>query len=131
MIKHIVFWKIKEDLDFDGVFEEMKIRVEAMNGEIPGLKHVELGRDFNSSEVAYDVALYSELESKEALKVYQDHPRWCDIFGTLLSITEQSVLILLHFALSALYDLILAFVTVLITTNRFCFFYISQYNVLV
>ena len=51
MIKHIVFWKIKEDLDFDGVFEEMKIRVDDMNGKIPGLVHVELGRDFNKSEL--------------------------------------------------------------------------------
>jgi Stress responsive A/B Barrel Domain len=73
MVKHIVCWNIKEDLDTEGVFEEMKIRVEAMNGEIPGLIKVELGRDFNSSEVAYDVVLYSELENKDALAVYQDH----------------------------------------------------------
>ena len=75
MIKHIVFWKVKEDLDLDGVCEEMKIRVEAMNGEIPGLVHVELGKDFNGSEVAYDIALYSEIESEAALKAYQDHPK--------------------------------------------------------
>jgi hypothetical protein len=74
MVKHIVFWNIKEDLDIEGVFEEMKLRVEAMNGEIPGLIKVELGRDFNGSDVAFDVALYSELENKEALSVYQDHP---------------------------------------------------------
>ena len=74
MIKHIVFWKIKEDLDFEGVFEEMKIRVEDMNGKIPGLLKVELGRDFNRSEPAFDVALYSELENSDALAVYQDHP---------------------------------------------------------
>ena len=74
MVKHIVFWNIKEDLDIEGVFEEMKLRVEAMNGEIPGLIKVELGRDFNGSDITFDVALYSELESKEALSVYQDHP---------------------------------------------------------
>jgi Stress responsive A/B Barrel Domain len=74
MVKHIVCWNIKDELDKEGVFEEMKIRVEAMNGEIPGLIKVELGRDFNGSEVAYDVLLYSELESKAALDVYQDHP---------------------------------------------------------
>jgi hypothetical protein len=74
MIKHIVFWKIKEDLDFDGVYEEMKIRIEDMNGKIPGLIKVELGRDFNRSAPAFDVTLYSELENKEALATYQDHP---------------------------------------------------------
>jgi hypothetical protein len=74
MVKHIVFWNIKEDLDIEGVYEEMKLRVEAMSGEIPGLIKVELGRDFNGSEVAYDVVLYSELTDEDALKVYQDHP---------------------------------------------------------
>jgi hypothetical protein len=74
MVKHIVFWNIKEDLDIEGVFEEMKLRVEAMNGEIPGLLKVELGRDFTGSDITFDVALYSELENKEALSVYQDHP---------------------------------------------------------
>lgn len=74
MVKHIVFWKIKEDLDIEGVYEEMKIRVEGMNGEIPGLLKAELGRDFNGSVSAFDVALYSELENKAALATYQDHP---------------------------------------------------------
>ena len=74
MVKHIVFWNIKEDLDIEGVFEEIKLRVEAMNGEIPGLIKAELGRDFNGSEVAYDIALYSELENKQALQTYQEHP---------------------------------------------------------
>ncbi len=74
MVKHIVFWKIKEDLDQEGVFEEMKIRVENMNGKIPGLINVELGQDFSSGDASFEVALYAELESKEALSVYQDHP---------------------------------------------------------
>ena len=74
MVKHIVFWNIKEDLDIEGVYEEMKVRVEAMNGEIPGLLKVELGRDFNKGEAAYEVALYSELVDRQALQTYQDHP---------------------------------------------------------
>ncbi len=74
MVKHIVFWNVKDDLDREGVFEELKIRVEAMNGEVPGLIHVELGRDFNRGDAAYDIAMYSELENRNALKVYADHP---------------------------------------------------------
>jgi hypothetical protein len=74
MVKHIVFWKIKEDLDQEGVYEEMKIRVEDMNGKIPGLVKVELGKDFSSGDASFEVALYSELESQEALSIYQEHP---------------------------------------------------------
>ena len=93
MVKHIVCWKIKEDLDTEGVFEEMKIRVEAMNGEIPGLIKVELGRDFNRSEVAFDVALYSELENKEALEVYQDHPMHLHVKEFIGAVTIERVVV--------------------------------------
>ncbi len=89
MVKHIVFWKIKEDLDLDGVYAEMKIRVEAMNGEIPGLLKVELGRDFSASEAAYDVALYAEIESREALPTYQDHPKHLHVKEFIGAVTCQ------------------------------------------
>jgi len=93
MVKHIVFWNIKEDLDVEGVFEEMKLRVEAMNGEIPGLLKVELARDFNGSDVAFDVALYSELENKEALSVYQDHPMHLHVKEFIGAVTSERVVV--------------------------------------
>ena len=97
MIKHIVFWNIKEDLDIEGVFEEMKLRVEAMNGlgpgEIPGLIKVELGRDFNGGDVAYDVALYSELKDKDALKVYQEHPMHLHVKEFIGAVTREPAVV--------------------------------------
>ena len=93
MVKHIVFWNIKEDLDIEGVFEEMKLRVEAMNGEIPGLIKVELGRDFNGSDIAFDVALYSELENKEALSVYQDHPMHIHVKEFIGAVTTERAVV--------------------------------------
>jgi hypothetical protein len=93
MVKHIVCWKIKEDLDINGVFEEMKFRVEAMNGEIPGLIKVELGRDFNGSDVAFDTALYSELENKEALEVYQDHPMHLHVKEFIGAVTSERMVV--------------------------------------
>ena len=93
MVKHIVFWNIKTDLDVDGVYEEIKIRVEAMNGEIPGLIKVELGRDFNNSEIAFDIALYSEIENKEALAVYQDHPMHLHVKEFIGAVTSDRAVI--------------------------------------
>ena len=93
MVKHIVFWNIKEDLDYEGVYEEIKIRVEAMNGEIPGLIKVELGRDFNGSDIAFDVALYSELENKEALSVYQDHPMHIHVKEFIGAVTTERAVV--------------------------------------
>ena len=89
MVKHIVFWKIKEYLDLQGVYEEIRVRVEAMNDEIPGLIKVELGRDFNNSAVAFDVALYAEIESKEALAVYQDHHMHLHVKGFIGAVTSE------------------------------------------
>ena len=93
MVKHIVCWNIKEDLDIEGVFEEMKLRVEAMNGEIPGLSKVELGRDFNGSDIAFDVALYAELEDEDALNVYQDHPAHLHVKEFIGAVTIERVVV--------------------------------------
>lgn len=93
MVKHLVFWKIKDDLDFDGVYEEMKIRVEALNGEIPGLIKVELGKDFNGSDVAFDLGLYSELESRAALEVYRDHPKHQFVKEFISAVTKDRAVV--------------------------------------
>ena len=93
MIKHIVFWTIKKDLDSEGVYEEMKIRVESMNGKIPGLLKVELGRDFSASNVSFDVALYSELEDSEALVLYQDHPVHLHVKEFIGAVTESRAVV--------------------------------------
>jgi hypothetical protein len=77
MIKHIVFWRLK-DRDNAKSREEnaraIKEKIEGLRGRIPGLLHIEAGIDFNQSETACDVVLYSEFESKAALDGYQVHP---------------------------------------------------------
>lgn len=93
MIKHIVCWKIKPDLDQEGVFEELKIRAEEMNGHIPGLMKVEVGKDFNRSEPAFDIALYAELESKEALNGYQEHPMHQLVREFITAVTNQRAVV--------------------------------------
>jgi len=70
MVKHIVMWKLKSAADA----AEIKTRLEALNGKIPGLIHLEAGIDFLESEQSADLVLYSELEDREALDAYQAHP---------------------------------------------------------
>ena len=70
MVKHIVMWKLRDKADA----AEIKARLEALQGKIPGLIKIEVGIDFLESEQSADVVLYSELESREALNVYQAHP---------------------------------------------------------
>ena len=89
MVKHIVFWKIKPELDIEGVYDEMKVRVDAMNGEIPGLISVELGRDFIKNDASYDVALNAQLKDIEALRIYQEHPAHLHVKEFIGAVTSE------------------------------------------
>ena len=53
---------------------EIKRRLEALVGRIPGLLRLEVGVDFSATADSADLALYSEFESRAALDVYIEHP---------------------------------------------------------
>jgi len=73
MLKHIVMWQLKEDAaekDLEKNAAQLKEKLESLSGEIPGLLKIEVAYDLS---VSSDVVLYSELESRKALAVYQSH----------------------------------------------------------
>jgi len=77
MVKHIVFWKLKEEahgLNKQELALEIKKRLEALNGKIDELLHLEVGLDFSKTESSFDLVLYSEFVDKAALNAYQLHP---------------------------------------------------------
>lgn len=77
MVKHIVFWKLKDEANGNNKAANaqlIKEKLEDLNGKIEGLVKVEVGINFLDSPANYDVALYSEVASKEALDFYQNHP---------------------------------------------------------
>lgn len=76
MVKHIVMWKLKDEAHGNPKEKNavlIKEKLEALNGKIDGLRHLEVGIDFLGGG-NFDVVLYSELEAKETLDVYQNHP---------------------------------------------------------
>jgi hypothetical protein len=77
MIKHIVFWRLKDEVEGRGraeVMADMKQKFEAMRGVVPGLRALEVGLDFNASADAAHIALYTEFETRAALDAYQESP---------------------------------------------------------
>lgn len=72
MVKHIVFWNVRDDENKQKNMEEMKSRLTSLAGKVDGLISAEVGFNFNPN--GYDLALYSVLTSKEALDEYQVHP---------------------------------------------------------
>ena len=76
MVKHIILWKLKENLvgeEKRSVLENMKRELEALAGVVPGLVSIKIVIDkFESSSA--DAMLDSTFESEEAIAVYQKHP---------------------------------------------------------
>lgn len=77
MVKHIVFWNVAEHhdgMDKPAIIQKMKSMIEGMRGTVPQIAEIEFGTDFNRSEAAFDVALYSSFSDRSALDEYQRHP---------------------------------------------------------
>ena len=77
MIKHIVMWKLKESAegaDRATNAAKMKEKLENCANLVPGTLKFEVAMAQPGLEATYDVVLYSEFESKEALDDYADHP---------------------------------------------------------
>lgn len=77
MVTHIVLWKLHEEAGGRSREENMQLakeKLEALRGRIPGLLHIEVGLDTTGHPQAADVALYTQLDSWDALEKYQNHP---------------------------------------------------------
>ena len=75
MVKHIVLWKLKDEAEGNDKDTNMRIikeRLEALVGVVPGLLKLEVG--FNYVKNDFDLCLYSEFVSNEALENYDSHP---------------------------------------------------------
>ena len=70
MVKHIVLYTFKEGINKDEAVKLIASVLEPLVGKIPGLTYMEIRGAFNGM----DYALYSEFESREALKNYAVHP---------------------------------------------------------
>ena len=70
MVKHIVLYTLKENVDKDEAVALIASKLEPLVGVIPGLKHMEVRRAYQG----LDYALYSEFESREAMDAYAEHP---------------------------------------------------------
>ncbi len=70
MVKHIVLYTLKEDVNKEEAVKLIASQLEPLVGVIPGLIHLEVRPAYQG----LDYALYSEFESREALAAYAVHP---------------------------------------------------------
>lgn len=96
VVKHIVFWRLKPTADgrsADANASEIKGRLEALNGRIPGLIRLEVGIDISRTEASADVALYSEFVDQAALEAYQVHPEHVAVAGFVAEVRDSRVVV--------------------------------------
>ena len=76
MVKHIVLFKLKEELpatEKQAVMNQFKEAIEALPAKISVIRKIEVGLNVNPAE-AWDIGLYSEFDSLEDVKTYAVHP---------------------------------------------------------
>jgi len=77
MIKHIVAWRIRDEAlgcDKGANCERLLAMLEDLPRLVPGIHHFEFGVDIGAAQGPWDVAIYSEFESRADLDAYQAHP---------------------------------------------------------
>ncbi|MDR2016098.1 MAG: Dabb family protein [Burkholderiales bacterium] len=74
MIKHLVIWTLKAPEDKAARLASFKPRAEALVGQIPGLRCLEVIDGLALEPTSGDMALYAEFDDLAALAAYQKHP---------------------------------------------------------
>ncbi|MDQ0195688.1 Dabb family protein [Paenibacillus wynnii] len=88
MIKHIVFFKLK-DRSPESVAATVAV-LRNMEGKIPELLAIEVGTDLLRSERSFDIALVTEVASLEDLQAYQVHPVHKEVITHINEVKELS-----------------------------------------
>jgi hypothetical protein len=91
MIKHVILWKIKDELSGENLIQakrDAKINLEGLAGKIDGLIKIQVNIEVLPTSNA-DMMLDSEFESVEALNAYSIHPLHVEVANTYVRpITE-------------------------------------------
>ena len=89
MIVHIVMFKFKQEnkeFNIKMIAKQLNDLVES----IDTLVSMEVGIDFNQSDRAFDLSLYSTFKSKEDLQAYATHPEHLKVVASIKCITSEA-----------------------------------------
>jgi hypothetical protein len=99
MFKHIVCFKLKDSAEGASRAEnarQIKSKLEALRGRIPGLQKLEVGINVLQDAAAYDVVLYTEFASPEDANKYQTHPEHVAVSQFIGRVKEARVVVDYH-----------------------------------
>lgn len=93
MIKHIVMWNIKEDMDFETTRETLKEKLEVLLDHVESLKEISVGFNYNTSEAKRDIVLITSFEDKAGLDAYIVHPAHVQVGQYVREVTKDRVVV--------------------------------------
>ncbi|TWJ13449.1 stress responsive alpha/beta barrel protein [Bacteroides zoogleoformans] len=91
MVKHIVLFKLKDEVSADeklAVMNDFKAAIEALPAKIPVIRKIEVGLNMNPGET-WNIALYSEFDTLDDVRAYAVHPDHVAA-GKLLATVKES-----------------------------------------
>ncbi len=88
MVKHIVFFKLKDNSDENK--RKVKEKLMTLKDKVKVLKHFEVGINFSDTERAYDLALISDFETKDDLEIYANDSYHQEIIAYIKGVTQSS-----------------------------------------
>lgn len=89
MVIHIVMFKFKEDKKKENILK-VKEQLEGLKKKIDVLQSMEVGINFNKSDRAMDLSLYSSFNSEEDLKMYAVHEEHLKVVSLIKDVTLES-----------------------------------------
>lgn len=89
MITHIVFFKLKDrsPANINRTYEVLA----GMEGRIPQVLSMEVGKDVLHSERSFDLALTVKLQSLQDLEAYQVHPVHKEVIDFIATVKDVTV----------------------------------------
>ena len=89
MVVHIVMFEFKDENKALNI-AKVKDKLENLEKSIDVLKTIEVGINFNESDRAMDLSLYSTFESEEDLKIYAVHEEHLKVVAFIKEVTTES-----------------------------------------
>ncbi len=90
MIRHIVFFKFKENISKQSK-EKLIADLKNLKGKIPLVIELEVGIDIAFKPNSYDIALNSIFKTFDDLEEYAVHPDHMDVVKIVKELCESSV----------------------------------------
>lgn len=91
MVKHIVLFKLRDDVDCkekQDAMNKFKKAIEQLPDQLSFIRKIEVGFNINPSE-AWSIALYSEFDSLDDVKAYASHPLHIEAGKIIANIKES------------------------------------------